>query len=123
MPSIPVFHLRRRSLTKDYRIIQGATNSWTWSFPDYWGVDWSGFAARCQFRRRQRLYAPTVIAAGTATIIDPGPTQRLISVLLTPEQSAAFRDLTGTMDIEIYNGTVVHRVGEFPWVLSLETTE
>ncbi len=122
MPSPSIIDLVRRSRSRDYRIIQGATWARMFSFPSDWGADWTGFAARAEFRRGPRTRNPQVLATARATIIDPGPTNRIVHLVLDADITAAIIDKRGTWDLEIYNGSVVLRIAQGQWHLSEETT-
>lgn len=118
------FDLVRKSRTRDRRIVQGSTFYLRLSFPDDWGADWTGFAARAQLRRNEKdRYPATVLANVTAAIVDPGPTQRLIDLHMAPETTESIKERRGTWDVEIYNGTNVYRVVQGVWELNKETTQ
>ena len=117
------FDFVRRSSADDRRIVQGSTWTPALSFDSRFGVDWTGFAARCQLRRHHAdRTGASVVAQVQATIVNPGPDQRIIELHLSADQTAAIRDTSGTWDVEIYNGTTVTRVGAGVWALSRETT-
>jgi len=117
------FGLVKRGPSRDYRIVQGATNAWVLAFDTAFGTSWAGFAARGQIRKNVAdKTGDNILANITCTIVAAGPVDRVIEFVLSDDQSALVREVSGTWDCEIYNGTVVHRVVMGPWELNRETT-
>ena len=121
MPTPPgTYDLVRKTATDDRRIVQGADNFWALSFDSGFGSDWAGFAARAQLRRAHSDYDSTVDASITATIIDPGPAQRIISFWVPNATTATLTTDDGRWSCEIFNGALVYRVVDGVWVLNRE---
>lgn len=112
--------LVRRARSNDLRVTQGATFQIDWLYPADFGSDWSGFAARCEFRRGPRNRHPDVLATFTALILDP--VARQLRLYASPEVTALLTTRRGWYDIEIYNGTIVRRIQQGIWHLNEETT-
>jgi hypothetical protein len=123
MPVVTTYDLIRVSPSVDRRIIQGSTWSDVLSFDSRWGDDWTGFAARAQLRRRWADQSgDNVLALFTAMIVSFGPSNRVVQLYLSAEDTQSVRQARGVWDCEIYNGTVVHRIVQGTWELSRETT-
>jgi hypothetical protein len=121
---IPATHDRVDGPDGDNRIVQGSDNEWSLSFESDFGMDWSGYAARCEFRGGVRDEFPDVLARATATIIDPGPATRIIQFKMDNATSDALSGTDGGLwDAEIYNGLVVYRVVQGKWSLNRGVTE
>lgn len=123
MPQPPgSFHLVKDG-DEDRRIVQGADNFWTLSFDSSYGVDWTGFACRAQFRRGYKDDEFDVLAAATCSIIDSGPAQRIVQFVLSSSETDALTEDSGLWDAEIYNGTLVFRIVSGRWSLWKQVTE
>lgn len=121
MPAVARFDLTRRSRNADYRIVQGATYSLTLRFPTWTAMDWSGFAGRGQLRAGPRNRNPAVVADVTVRIVDP--IAKTVHLSINHSTTETIRQRRGTVDIELFNGTVVHRLLQGEWELSEETTQ
>lgn len=108
---------------EDRRVIQGADNIWTLAFDTAYGSDWSGFACRGQLRQAYRDEDANVSATLTCTILDAGPTQRVVQFHLPASEAELVTADSGRWDAEIYNGTLVYRIVAGKWQLFRQVTE
>ncbi len=108
---------------EDRRIIQGADNIWTLAFDTGFGADWSGFACRSSVRRSFKDEDSNVLATVTCTILDPGPTQRIVQFHIPNSESDGISEDSGVWDAEIYNGSLVYRIVAGKWQLFRQVTE
>ena len=105
------------------QVVQGAEFSLVLSFSDVWGDDWTGYAARGQLRSDYADYTGNDVEAEiTATIVDPGPVNRLVHLYISADDTEAITASGGRVDLEIYNGTTVKRILNGRWTLSREVT-
>jgi hypothetical protein len=116
-----VLNLVRANALDDRRLIQGADNIWEHTFGATWASDWSGYAARSEFRRGPRdRYPEEVLAFAVATIISP--LQRTIQWVMDAAASDLLVVPSGYWDTEIYNGARTYRVQMGRWELNKQVT-
>ena len=124
MPAgVLTYDLVRKSSADDRRVVQGADNHLTLSFTNALADDWTGFAARAHLRPDYKNYSANYVARWTATITQAEPgMNKVIELALPASETVSVVDEYGRWDVEIYNGTLVKRVVQGRWEMSLEAT-